>query len=102
MSDDLHYLSLHQLSERLRRRELSSVEATQAILERIDRLDARLRTPERALADAERCDADIALGDVGVESTHYACHIALEEPDPDNDRGHRQKEEAQGGKPVRT
>lgn len=67
MSDDLHYLSLHQLSERLRRRELSSVEATRAILERIDRLDARLRsyatlTPERALADAERCDADIALG----------------------------------------
>mgnify|MGYP001376069744 CR=1 FL=1 len=67
MSDDLHYLTLHELADRLKRRQLSSVEATRAILERIGRLDGRLRsyavvTPERALAAAARCDSDMAAG----------------------------------------
>jgi amidase len=67
MSSDLHYLSLDEVARRLRARKLSSVEATQAILDRIDKLDPRLKsyatvTSERALQDAARLDAETAAG----------------------------------------
>lgn len=67
MPDDLHYLSLDEVARRLKARKLSSVEATQAILDRIGRLDPGLKsyatvTPERALADAVRLDAETAAG----------------------------------------
>ena len=62
MPDDLHYLSLDEVARRLKARKLSSVEATQAMLDRIGKLDPKLKsyatlTPERALADASapRC-----------------------------------------------
>jgi amidase len=67
MSVDLHYESLDGIARRLRARELSAVEATRAMLDRIERLDGRLRsyatvTPERALRDASARDADSAAG----------------------------------------
>ena len=67
MSADLHYLSLDEVARRLKLRKLSSVEVTHAILDRIGKLDPRLKsyatlTPERALADAERLDAETAAG----------------------------------------
>jgi amidase len=67
MADDLHYLSLDEVARRLKARKLSSVEATQAILDRIGKLDPKLKsyatlTPERALADARRLDEETAAG----------------------------------------
>jgi amidase len=67
MPDDLHYLSLDEVARRLKARQLSSVEATQAMLDRIGMLDPKLKsyatlTPERALADAKRLDAETAAG----------------------------------------
>ena len=67
MSSDLHYLSLDEVARRLKARKLSSVEATRAILDRIERLDPKLKsyatvTPERALQDAARLDAETAAG----------------------------------------
>jgi amidase len=67
MPDDLHYLSLDEVARRLKARELSSVDATTSILDRIHHLDPKLKsyakvTPERALADAARCDAETAAG----------------------------------------
>jgi Asp-tRNA(Asn)/Glu-tRNA(Gln) amidotransferase A subunit family amidase len=67
MSNDLHYLSLDEVARRLKARKLSSVEATQAILNRIEKLDPKLKsyatvTPERALQDAARLDAETAAG----------------------------------------
>jgi amidase len=67
MPGDLHYLSLDEVARRLKARELSSVEATKSILDRIDHLDPKLKsyarvTPERALADAARCDVETAAG----------------------------------------
>jgi amidase len=67
MSSDLHYLSLDEVARRLKARKLSSVEATQAILKRIDTLDPKLKayatvTRERALADAKARDAETAAG----------------------------------------
>ena len=44
MSADLHYLSLDEVARRLKARKLSSVEATRAILDRIDRLDPKLKS----------------------------------------------------------
>src|SRR5258708_12811247 len=67
MSADLHYLSLDEVARRLKARKLSSVEATQAILDRIEALDPKLKsyamvTPEHALQDAARLDAETAAG----------------------------------------
>lgn len=67
MPDELHYLSLDEVARRLKARKLSSVEATEAILDRIRALDPRLKsyatvTPERALADARRLDVETAEG----------------------------------------
>jgi amidase len=67
MSSDLHYLSLDEVARRLKARKISSVEATTAILDRIDALDPKLKayatvTRDRALADAKARDAETASG----------------------------------------
>jgi amidase len=67
MSETLHYLSIDEVALRLGARKLSSVEATQAILDRIDKLDPGLKayatvTAERALTDARARDAETAAG----------------------------------------
>jgi amidase len=67
MASELHYLSLDEVARRLKARKLSSVEATQAMLDRIGKLDPRLKayatvTADRALADAKARDAETAAG----------------------------------------
>jgi aspartyl-tRNA(Asn)/glutamyl-tRNA(Gln) amidotransferase subunit A len=67
MSRDLAYLSLAEAGERIRRRELSPVELTQALFDRIGRLDPQLNaflrpTPEAALAEARAAEAEIMAG----------------------------------------
>lgn len=67
MPADLHYLSLDEVARRLKARKLSSVELTQSMLDRVARVDPRLKsfatlTPERALADAARLEAETASG----------------------------------------
>jgi amidase len=67
VNTELHYLELLELAARLRRREVSSVEATRAQLERIARLDPHLAsyalvTADEALASAAAADAEIAAG----------------------------------------
>ncbi|MBX9942906.1 MAG: amidase [Reyranella sp.] len=67
MAEDLHYLSLDEVARRLKARQVSSVEATRAVLDRIGKLDSRLKsyatlTPAQALADAKRLDAETVAG----------------------------------------
>jgi aspartyl-tRNA(Asn)/glutamyl-tRNA(Gln) amidotransferase subunit A len=67
MSQDLAWLSLAEAGERIRRKELSPVELTRALLDRVARLDplvnAFLRpTPEAALAEAKAAEAEIMAG----------------------------------------
>ncbi|OGO50793.1 MAG: hypothetical protein A2148_03690 [Chloroflexi bacterium RBG_16_68_14] len=64
---DLCYLTLHELSSRIRTKALSPVEVTEAVLERIERLNPTLNayltvTAERALADARAAEGEIASG----------------------------------------
>src|SRR5580698_2570687 len=65
MPAPLHYSSLDEVARRLKARQLSSVELTRTLLDRIGRIDPRLKsfatlTPERALADAAARDAETA------------------------------------------
>ena len=67
MPSDLHYLSLDEVSRRLKARKLSSAELTEAMLDRIREIDPGLKsyatvTADRALADAGRLDAETAAG----------------------------------------
>ena len=64
---ELHYLSIVDLAKRLAAREISSVEVTQAQLERISLLDADLQayaslSADTALLEAERADREIGRG----------------------------------------
>ena len=67
MTVDLHYLSLLDVSERIRRRDLSSVEIVSALLARIAAFEPRLNgflrvMGDTALADAMRADAELGRG----------------------------------------
>jgi amidase len=63
----LYFLSLSELSALLRRREVSSVEATRAVLDRIHKLNPTLRAyltilDDAALRQADAADKEIAAG----------------------------------------
>jgi amidase len=65
---ELHWLSLTEISALLTAREISPLELTRAILERIERVDPVLRSyakvaPERALEAARRAEAEIERGE---------------------------------------
>jgi amidase len=67
--DELHYRQLTDISGLIQSRQISSVDATKAQLDRIGRLDARLRSyatlmAEQALAAAKTADQEIASGRV--------------------------------------
>jgi len=62
--------TIREAAQKLAQREISSVELTRAHLERIDRLEERVKsfitvTPELALKQAEQADQRIAAGDAG-------------------------------------
>ena len=66
-STDLHYLTIDEASKLIHDRELSSVELTQAHIDRIDVLNDTLHafltpTPRLALQQAENADREIAAG----------------------------------------
>jgi amidase len=67
MVENVHYLGLTEISDRIRRQEISSVAVTQALLARIEKLEPRLHTvqylmADSALAQARRADCEIASG----------------------------------------
>lgn len=64
---ELCYLSIAEASSLIRKKALSPVEYTKALFERIERYDGKLNaflrfTPEIALADAQRAEAEIMSG----------------------------------------
>ena len=64
----LHELTIHEARDALRRGEVSSVDVTRAVLQRIEAADGRIRaylrtTPDEALAVAEEADRRRARGD---------------------------------------
>ena len=54
---DLHYLTLHELARRIRTKEVSPVEATEAVLERIEQLNPKLNAYITVMADQALPDA---------------------------------------------
>lgn len=66
-TDDLVFTSATELAAGIRDKRVSPVALVRAYLDRIDRLDGTLRAyitvcREQALADAERCEQDVARG----------------------------------------
>jgi amidase len=67
MTAELHYLPLHDVAQRIRAGQLSSLDVTRTLLDRLDRLDGRLKsyaivTPDLALRQAAELDAERAAG----------------------------------------
>ena len=70
MAEDAHYMSVRQMSDGLRAKELSAVELADAHLRRIDAVDGSVgaylaRTPEIAREQAATADAALAKGSSG-------------------------------------
>ncbi len=68
---DISNLTIHELHDNLSLKKVSSVEATRAMLARIEAVEPRVGafitvTPEKALADAEAADRRIASGTMDV------------------------------------
>ena len=68
---ELFELTLHELHGKLKRGEVSSVEATKAFLARIEAVEPRVKafitvTPDEALKNAAEADARIASGDMDM------------------------------------
>ncbi|GFO59149.1 glutamyl-tRNA(Gln) amidotransferase subunit A [Geomonas silvestris] len=68
---EIFELTLHELHEKLKAKELSCVDATKAMLARIDAVEERVNayitvTPEEALKEAEAADRRIAQGDIDL------------------------------------
>jgi len=68
VSDAIAYATIRELGARYRKRELSPVEVTRALLARIEKLDPALHafvtlTPDRALADARAAEEALRRGD---------------------------------------
>ena len=67
MSKLLHELTIHEASNRLARRQISSVELTKAFLNRIDAVEEQIGsyiniTRDHALRQAEQADRRLASG----------------------------------------
>ena len=65
MTGDLHFQPLVEISARLRRREMSPVEVTRAMLDRIARLDGEFRSYVTVLADRAMKQAKTAEEEIG-------------------------------------
>ena len=79
-----HTLTIAQLTDQLANRKLSSREATQACLDRIDDVDHRLNAfinldPEQALMQADAADTAIAQGRTHVEQPLLGVPIAIKD-----------------------
>ena len=79
-----HTLTIAQLTDQLANKKLSSREATQACLERIDDVDHRLNAfinlnPEQALAQADTADTAIAQGRTHAEQPLLGVPIAIKD-----------------------
>jgi aspartyl-tRNA(Asn)/glutamyl-tRNA(Gln) amidotransferase subunit A len=79
MSDAIAYSTIRELGARYRKRELSPVEVTRALLARIDKLDPTLHafvtlTADRAMADARAAEELLRRGDdrplLGIPVAH--------------------------------
>lgn len=67
MNTDLHYLPLYQVAELIANKQLSPVELTRQLLDRIDYLDTKLHsyatlTPDLARQQAQQAEAEIMAG----------------------------------------
>src|SRR5512136_2671672 len=68
---ELYELTIHELHEKLKKRQVSSVDATQSCLDRIGATDGKVHsfitvTPEEALKAAAEADERIAAGDMDI------------------------------------
>jgi aspartyl-tRNA(Asn)/glutamyl-tRNA(Gln) amidotransferase subunit A len=84
MADEIFYATIRELGTRYRKRELSPVEVTQALLARIERLDPVLHafvtlTADRALADARAAEEALGRGDgralLGIPVAHKDIYL---------------------------
>ncbi len=84
MSDDIAYATIRELGTRYRKREISPVEVTRALLARIEKLDPILHafvtlTADRALEDARAAEVALRRGDesplLGIPIAHKDIYL---------------------------
>ena len=71
---DLHYCELVEIGQRIQKRELSPVEATQAQLDRIARLDGQLKSYAYVMASSALEQAHAAEREIGSGKVRGPLH----------------------------
>lgn len=66
---DLYYMSLREVARRIRSRELSPVDLTRLMLDRIAKIDPRLKSYATVMSEQALADASAALQE--IEASHY-------------------------------
>ena len=61
---DLHYLGLVEVGQQIHTKKLSPVEVTKAMLERIERLDGKLRSYAYVTADSALAEAAAVMNEI--------------------------------------
>ncbi len=82
MTSEVHFLELTEIARRIRSKEISPVEATKALLSRIETIDPKLHsyalvTPDVALAQARQAEAEILKGE--AKSPLHGVPIAVKD-----------------------
>ena len=62
---DLHYLGLVEVGQQVQAKKLSPVEVTKAMLQRIERLDGKLKSYACVMADSALAEAAAAEKEIG-------------------------------------
>jgi amidase len=70
-TNDLHYLELTEIAARIRIREISPLEVTRALLDRIAAVDAELGSYVRVMADAAMAQAESAHAEIADRCTAF-------------------------------
>ena len=78
MSDQLHYLSISELSKLIETKVISPVEVTKLLLDRIDAIDPELKSYATVMADEALLEAGKAEEDImTVSYTHLTLPTIL-------------------------
>ncbi|MBR0693309.1 amidase [Bradyrhizobium lablabi] len=71
---DLHYQGLVEVGQQLHARKLSPVEVTKAMLDRIERLDGKLKSYAHVMADSALAEAAVAEKEIGSGNVKGPLH----------------------------
>jgi amidase len=74
LTTDLHYLGLIEVGQQIHAKKLSPVEVTKALLDRIERIDRKLKSYSFVMADSALAEAALTEKEIASGKTRGLLH----------------------------